>query len=407
MKIATVLFTFQRSIHTKKVLDSLQKNERRPDKLLIFQDGLSDKSDDDKWKEVNQTIQNVDWCDCDVIVSDRNKGLADSIVDGLDYVFRHYDAAIVLEDDCVVHSQFMTYMTESLVKYEMQKEIFSVSGYAWPVEVEKNGYDAYFTQRISSWGWGTWKDRWGFFKRDYRLLSRVKSTPELAERLYNWGRDLEQQLLGNVLGKYNSWAVFWALSVIEQNGYCLAPYESLVDNIGFDGTGEHCGTGKIESRLRKEDNRKEIHYPDKVTITEKTKAAFADYFSWTPLETKLLCYFQILAEWVKRLHKGESIGTMFLKNGIRKISIWGKGRLCDLILEELSDRVEVVSIIESKPDVSSYKGIPVVTADKLSDESQKVVVMPVYDMERIMLQVDEKYQDRLLGMDVMFEGMEK
>ena len=45
--------------------------------------------------------------------------------------------------------------------------------------------------------------------------------------------------------KVDSWAIRWYLSVFMKNGLVLFPRQSLVNNIGFDGTGIHCGKGKI------------------------------------------------------------------------------------------------------------------------------------------------------------------
>lgn len=151
-----------------------------------------------EWIETNKLIRSVEWCDCEVIVSDKNKGLALSIISGLNYVFETYDAGIVLEDDCVPHPMFMDYMVSGLKKYSLVRKVYSVGGYGWPVEVQGNGTDAYFTGRASSWGWGTWKNRWEEYREDYIILSRIKRDEETLKRFHDWGEDLESYLLGNV-----------------------------------------------------------------------------------------------------------------------------------------------------------------------------------------------------------------
>jgi hypothetical protein len=45
--------------------------------------------------------------------------------------------------------------------------------------------------------------------------------------------------------KINSWAIRWYASIFLNNGLCLHPTRSLVNNIGFDGTGVHCGKDAI------------------------------------------------------------------------------------------------------------------------------------------------------------------
>ena len=43
-------------------------------------------------------------------------------------------------------------------------------------------------------------------------------------------------------GKVDSWGIRWYLSVFMIGGLILYPVRSLVENIGFDDTGTHCGT---------------------------------------------------------------------------------------------------------------------------------------------------------------------
>lgn len=40
MRIATIIFAYNRSYHVGKVIEALEKNTIRPEKLFIFQDGF-------------------------------------------------------------------------------------------------------------------------------------------------------------------------------------------------------------------------------------------------------------------------------------------------------------------------------------------------------------------------------
>lgn len=284
MTTATLLFTYNRSYHTEQVINSLRCNTLLPGKLFVFQDGLKEGMDDSEWKKVNQLIHNIDWCDKEIIVSEYNKGLAVSIVSGINYAFQEYDAVIVLEDDCVITANFMKYMQQCFEKYQDNKKVYSVSGYAWPFVSHKTEYDVYGCGRVSSWGWGTWKDRWKIFEKDYEIIKRMKQQKASSENLAIWGRDLEEMLVGNVRGELDSWAVFWALNVIAREGICIAPYKSLVKNIGMDGSGVHCHvTNKFETNCMDE-GIDSFHLPDKIAFLRETKAAFAPvYGSYTAI----------------------------------------------------------------------------------------------------------------------------
>lgn len=242
MRIGIAVFAYNRSRHLQSVLNGLKQNQR-VDSLYIFQDGLKCEAHRCEWERTAEVIRSVDWCEPRVVKRETNMGLSGSIVAGIDYVLKEAEAVIVLEDDCVPHPDFVEFMRACFEKYHDNRQIYSVSGYAWPSEVSAKGKpDACFCQRICSWGWGTWKDRWREYEQDYTLLRKIKRDGPASERLAFWGNDLEQMLISTLKGQTDSWAVFWALKVIERNGLCLNPYKSLIRNIGMDGTGVHSGT---------------------------------------------------------------------------------------------------------------------------------------------------------------------
>ena len=101
MKTGTAIFTYNRSAHTEQVITALRANYILPEKLFLFHDGMRDEKDKTEWDKVQQLLENVDWCDKEIIVSEVNKGLAKSIIYGVNYMLESCDAVIVLEDDCV------------------------------------------------------------------------------------------------------------------------------------------------------------------------------------------------------------------------------------------------------------------------------------------------------------------
>ena len=48
-------------------------------------------------------------------------------------------------------------------------------------------------------------------------------------------------LVAQKRGKVDSWAIRWYFSVFMAGGLVLYPVKSLIQNIGFDGSGTHCG----------------------------------------------------------------------------------------------------------------------------------------------------------------------
>ena len=237
------------------------------------------------------------------------------------------------------------------------------------------------------------------------MLSRIKQEERLARQLSVWGEDLESFLYGNVSGKINSWLVFWALLIIEKEGYCLNPYESLVENIGFDGTGVHCGSGKLHTRLRPKNNMKDFTLPDKVEFPSGYERSYRDYFVWTSAEKKLSCYNNILLKWLSLRQEGKQIADYFTQHKIEKIAVWGRGSLCERLLRELKGKTEIVAIVESKTSGEPFCGIPAVELSSLPQKVQMIVVIPAYDFEKITKRAQEESQCKLIALDRLLEEM--
>jgi hypothetical protein len=276
MKVGIAVFAYNRNEHLSKTLDGLRTN-KEVEKIYVFQDGLKNEEHREGWEATKKVISNIDWCKVSYILSDENKGLARSIVDGINYVLNVNDAIIVLEDDCVPMPNFISFMLQCFEKYNYNKQVYCVSGYSWPIDVEKDEYDVYFTGKASSWGWGTWKDRWCKYEIDNMILDRLKKSVSASLELATWGNNLEKIFCDRIDGKNDSWAVYWGLKILELKGACVAPYKSLIDNIGFDGSGVHCGkSSKFIVELDKGIKDKFI-LPDEVSYREDVINAFGTF----------------------------------------------------------------------------------------------------------------------------------
>lgn len=48
--------------------------------------------------------------------------------------------------------------------------------------------------------------------------------------------------------KIDTWAIFWYATIFQNQGLCLNPAQTYVDNIGIDGSGVHCGNSRSNER---------------------------------------------------------------------------------------------------------------------------------------------------------------
>lgn len=238
-----VIFTYNRPEHTTKVLDALASNpDASRSNLYIYCDGPKPNTKDEDLKNIklvrNIVNQETRFKNVDVTIQKKNKGLAKSVVDGVSEIVSKYGRVIVLEDDIVTSPGFLEYMNESLELYRDNNEVMHISGYMYPHE--ESLPETFFYNVSLCWGWATWSRAWDSFNDNaLELWSNLIKTDQFR-KFDKFGSDhLSRQLAYNILGKLNTWFIKWHASVTLQNGYTLFPCKSLVNNIGFDSTGQH------------------------------------------------------------------------------------------------------------------------------------------------------------------------
>lgn len=243
---AIILFVYNRPWHTRQTVEALQRCELATESdLYIFADGLkADATEEQKNKihEVRNYIHTIAGFHSVIIEeSETNMGLANSIIVGVSKILDIHGKVIVLEDDIVVSSGFLKYMNSALDIYEQEQNVMHIAGYMYPLR--KNALpETFFYPAVSCWGWATWKRAWNHFNGDaLYLYNKIKEDGLLDILNINTIHGFEEQLRANAEGKLNTWFIKWNASVIVSHGYSLYPKKSLVQNVGFDSSGEHCG----------------------------------------------------------------------------------------------------------------------------------------------------------------------
>ena len=239
-----ILFVYNRLDHTIQTVNSL-KNNFLADKsiLYIYSDASKSKTDEESVKSVREYISNINGFKKIIIIKrNLNMGLADSILDGVTNVINRHNKVIVLEDDLITSKYFLTFLNEALIEHIDNKMITSVAGYSFPIEIPNDyDFDVYAFYRCMSWGWSTWKDRWENVDWSMEHVNKSVREHKLKNEFNRGGEDLYPMLVNQQKGRVNSWAIRWCLHHYKTNSACLYPVNSYVKNIGFDGSGVHCG----------------------------------------------------------------------------------------------------------------------------------------------------------------------
>jgi hypothetical protein len=235
------LFVYNRLDHTRRTVEALKRNfGAEQTQLYIFADGAKKPEAIKSVQEVRDYIQTIQGFESvHITTQNQNLGLARSTIFGLTEVSKLHDRFIMVEDDNLTSPHFLNYINEGLERYENDHRVATIQGYVYPIP----GLPEYFfVPGCEVWGWGTWSNRWKLFEPDGRkILKRLKDRGLLSEFDRCGGANMLYLLIDQIQGKNNSWSIRWHASVFLNDLVSLQPGRSFVDNIGMDGSGEHCG----------------------------------------------------------------------------------------------------------------------------------------------------------------------
>jgi hypothetical protein len=164
--------------------------------------------------------------------SNYNKGLAQSVIEGVSEVLSTHKNIIVLEDDLITSRNFLNYMNQSLNYYEKYQSILSVTGFTLPIIFDKKyNSDIYFSYRHSSWGWAIWKDRWLQIDWELAYSENFINDRKIQKKFNIGGNDLSRMLKIQILGKIDSWAIRFCYYQFRSNKLTVAPIKSKIKNM--------------------------------------------------------------------------------------------------------------------------------------------------------------------------------
>ena len=278
-------FVYNRPLHAKKTIESLLRNNLADKSCLyIFSDAPKNDNVIKDVKEVRDYIKTISgFKNIEIIEREKNLGLANSIINGVTYVINKYGKIIVVEDDLLFLNSFLRFMNDALEFYKDKKKIFSITGYNFPENLMKiphnYNHDIYFCPRCSSWGWGTWEDRWN--KADWGFKDSEKFLKDKKlQKLYSYsGDDKVEMLIAQIEGKIDSWATRWEYTHFKNDAYSVYPVKSLLNNIGFDGTGVNSGYDKKYFYTNGlEDSKYDVKFLEEIKLDKEIMKEFRKIF---------------------------------------------------------------------------------------------------------------------------------
>lgn len=247
MDTGLAFFVYKRPEHTQAVIHSIVQNTFKH--IYIFQDGLRDEKDRKAWEEVSRVVsqlKNIPDIHVELFISKTNKGLADSIVSGIEYVLSRHETVIALEDDVVMSKDYHRFAAVCFEKYREVPNVMSICGagaadlVAEEDYVKRSPYDVYFTYGGTSVAFGTWRDRWRRYKRGHQYAAAVLADAAKCDTIKTRGGSWLLGLLRTVVNhpkEIDTWATFWVLAEVLAGGVAVIPFKALAHDIGRDGSG--------------------------------------------------------------------------------------------------------------------------------------------------------------------------
>lgn len=243
-----VVFAYNRPQHLQRALDALAACRLAAQShLYAFADGPRRPEAAVAVAQVRQVLERERnagrFAGFTVQTSEINRGLANSIISGVGQVIAEYGRVIVLEDDLLMTPDFLEFMNDSLAYYKDDVSVGSVTGFC-PIKVLPEGTgDVFLVERSCSQGWGTWTRVWS--EVDWAAdASKILHANWRLRRAFNReGNDQYARLRRQLAGRIDSWSIRFGLSLFVRGLGTVYPAVSRIVNIGYDGTGVHCGVG--------------------------------------------------------------------------------------------------------------------------------------------------------------------
>ena len=245
------VFAYNRPDHLRRTVEALAANElAAASDLHVYSDGPRNEAAVALVRAVRDWLPQIrGFNSVRVVQRSNNFGLAQSITSGVTELVNAHGRVIVLEDDMVTSPYFLRYMNEALELYAETPEVVSIHGYVYPV----NGPlpETFFLRGADCWGWATWRRGWAIFDADGKgLLAELEQRGLVREFDFGGSVAYTRMLRNQIDGKNDSWAVRWYASAFLADKLTLYPGRSLVQNIGNDGSGRHCGvTNTLATRV--------------------------------------------------------------------------------------------------------------------------------------------------------------
>ena len=246
MLCPVAVFAYKRPSHLERAIEGLKSNKESVNTdLYIFCDGAKKHEDIDDVLGVRKYANCVQgFRSITVVLREKNLGLSESIITGVTSICEKHGCVAVVEDDIIVSKYFLRWINSAIIEFWDEPKVVSVGCFVFPQSEKLQEF--FFLSVPDCWGWAVWQRSWSNFNKDANDLIDKIENGGLAQKFdFGGAYAYTNMLKENALGNNDSWAVRWYASSFLSGGLTIYPNVSMTQNIGFDGSGTHCGDREI------------------------------------------------------------------------------------------------------------------------------------------------------------------
>jgi hypothetical protein len=258
MRSPILFLVFNRPDVTKVVFEQIRRS--KPSKLYIAADGPRASKDGEleQCEKVRRIVSGVDWeCEVKTKFSHKNLGCKKAVSSAIDWFFSNEEEGIILEDDCLPHSDFFKFCDELLDRYRQDQRVGAICGtnlYNLNC-VSENDSDTdsyYFSKGASVWGWATWKRVWDDYDPKISSWDILRDSPAFRSTFRHRKWKLLVKTFNSVFdNRIDTWDYQFGFMLLKSNRLCATSNINLIENIGFNESATH-----TKSKLSIEGNNK-------------------------------------------------------------------------------------------------------------------------------------------------------
>ncbi|MBL7952455.1 MAG: glycosyltransferase [Flavobacteriales bacterium] len=243
MKAPILVLAYRRPALLQRTLRSLAANEGARDSAVhIHCDGARNGASAEERRDIEQ-VQRIareatGFAAVHVSSAESNKGLARSVIGGVEAMLEKHDRVIVVEDDVELSPYFLRFMNDALEAYGSEERVAAVGSWTYFTAPVKENF---FLRYPDSIAWATWRRSWRRFQADGTALKEALSR---TDRMRAFDLDGEvsyfpEMLDRQVAGEVDSWAIRWTATNVLNDTLTLFPRQALSKHIGFGAQATH------------------------------------------------------------------------------------------------------------------------------------------------------------------------